>query len=149
MISNEMVTLLMQKGGLSKTQATSAAAQTVVEMFLQKEGHDILIAEAQAQVSELSRQNAELARQFRDLQCNIMQQAGVLEAIAEAQQEYGSVKSERAKDALSLYGALLTVNKKNGISGEIGARNAGYITYAFLDGQAGAVWEAEKRFAEE
>ena len=149
MISNEMVTLLMQKGGLSKTQATSTAAQTVVEMFLQKEGHDILIAEAQAQVSELSRQNAELARQFRDLQCNIMQQAGVLEAITEAQQEYGSVKSERAKDALSLYGALLTVNKKNGISGEIGARNAGYITYAFLDGQVGAVWEAEKRFAEE
>ena len=32
---------------------------------------------------------------------------------------------------------------------QIGARNAGYITYAFLDGQAGAVWEAEKRFAEE
>ena len=30
MISNEMVTLLMQKGGLSKTQATSTAAQTVV-----------------------------------------------------------------------------------------------------------------------
>ena len=57
-------------------------------------------------------------------------------AIKDAQGEYGELQTEKAKDVLALYGALLTINKRMGVDIQQSASNAGYIVYAFLGGQA-------------
>lgn len=62
--------------------------------------------------------------------------AGTLQALTEAQEEYGAVTEEKAKNAVALYAALISVAQKAGADGEDAVQNAGYILYAYLGGQA-------------
>ena len=59
----------------------------------------------------------------------------VLAAI-DAQKEFGSITDERARNAVALYSALLGMNQRAGTDGTEAVRNAGYVMYAYLGGQA-------------
>ena len=57
-------------------------------------------------------------------------------SVAEAQKEHGSITDDRAKNVVALYGALLSMNERAGADPADAVRNAGYVVYAYLGGQA-------------
>lgn len=59
-----------------------------------------------------------------------------LQALTEAQEKAGDLEDSRAKDAIALYSALISVAMKSGADGASAVENAGYILYAYLGGQA-------------
>lgn len=133
-MTNELVQRLMT-AGLTKQQATSVTAETLTNLFMPNDGK-ILLAEAHRQVADMRRVVNSLRHEYNQLLSDMKQVSKVILGISEAQNEFGSISDERAKNVLALYGALLAMNEKIGCSGKISVENAGYIIYAFLGGQA-------------
>ena len=48
----------------------------------------------------------------------------------------GEITDDRAKNVVALYGALLSMNERAGADAADSVRNAGYVVYAYLGGQA-------------
>jgi len=143
-MTKDLLCLLMASG-LSKQQATSVTAETLVELFTKEDGK-ILIAEAQRQVSEMRAIIDELHNEYDDLMEKLSAISDTFVAIKKAQEEYGEVTDEKAREVVSLYGALLTMNERMGADANESIKNAGYIIYAFLGGQArrGGVYISEQ-----
>lgn len=133
-MTDELVRRLMA-AGLTKQQANSVTAETLVNLFMNDDGKT-LIAEARRQVAEMSKTVRLLTKDYEDLKAKIDSIAGTLITINEAQEQYGSVSDEKAKNIIALYAALLSMNRKAGSSGPDSVINAGYILYAYLGGQA-------------
>lgn len=57
-------------------------------------------------------------------------------AITEPQNEHRIITDDRAKNIVALYGALLSMNERTGAESANSARNAGYVVYTCLGGQA-------------
>lgn len=57
-------------------------------------------------------------------------------AISESQKKYGIITEEKAKTVVALYAAILAMNEKVGSDPDTSIKNAGYIVYAYLGGQA-------------
>lgn len=121
--------------GLTKQQASSVTAETLVRLFMKEDGK-ILIKEAQRQVSEMQVLVDKLKVEYKDLTQKISAVSDTLLAITEAQKEHGEVSDDRAKNVVALYGALLSMNERIGAEATDSVRSAGYIVYAFLGGQA-------------
>lgn len=129
---------LMRKlmaAGLSKSQATSVTAETLVKLFMPDDGK-ALIAEAKRQVAEMHDTVSKLQKEYIDLKKDIDNISQVLLSIKDAQDTYGSVSEDKAKEIIALYGALLSMNQKAGVGSSESVQNAGYIVYAYLGGQA-------------
>ena len=133
-MTDELVRRLMA-AGLTKQQANSVTAETLVNLFMNDDGKT-LIAEAKRQVAEMSKTVRLLTKDYEELKAKIDSIAGTLTTINEAQEQYGSVSDEKAKNIIALYAALLSMNRKAGSSGPDSVINAGYILYAYLGGQA-------------
>lgn len=133
-MTKELIDRLMA-AGLTKTQAKSVTAETVTNVLMSEDGK-LLLREASQRVIEMQELVIALKRDYDKLKGEMEQVSKTILGVSEAQAEFGSVSSERAKEVLALYGALLTVTGKAGCSGETSAQNAGYILYAFLGGQA-------------
>ena len=121
--------------GLTKQQASSVTAETLVNLFMQDDGK-ILIKEAQLQVSEMQKTVSDLKAEYKDLQQKIHSISETLLSVVEAQNEYGVVTDEKAKNVVALYAALLAMNENAGADPNDSVKNAGYILYAYLGGQA-------------
>ena len=134
MITEQMKEQLMAIG-LTKQQAASATAEAVVNYLMNDDGK-ILIQEAQNQVTEMQELVNSLRREFLQLKKKIETVAGTLLDIAQAQEEHGAFTDEKARNAVALYGAIINMNERAGAKGAESVNNAGYVTYAFLGGQA-------------
>lgn len=134
MITDDMVKQLMS-AGLTKQQATSATAETLIDLFMD-EGSKVLVMEARQQVSEMKKMLNSLRDEYRDLMKKMEEAAGILAAVSETQKEYGEITDEKAKTVVALYAALLSINNRIGANPTESVRNAGYVLYAFLGGQA-------------
>lgn len=134
MITEQMKEQLMAIG-LTKQQAASATAEAVVNYLMNDDGK-ILIQEAQNQVTEMQELVNSLRREFLQLKKKIETVAGTLLDIAQAQEEHGAFTDEKARNAVALYGAIINMNERAGAKGADSVNNAGYVTYAFLGGQA-------------
>lgn len=121
--------------GLNKQQASSVTAETLVRLFM-KEDEKVLIKEAQRQVSEMQELVTGLKAEYYELKQKISAVSDSLLAITEAQKEHGEVTEGRAKNVVALYGALLSMNEHAGADPADAVRNAGYVVYAYLGGQA-------------
>ena len=121
--------------GLNKQQASSVTAETLVRLFMKEDGK-VLIKEAQRQVSEMQELVADLKAEYNELKQKISAVSDSLLAITEAQKDHGSITEDRAKNLVALYGALLAMNEKAGAEPTDAVRNAGYVVYAYLGGQA-------------
>ena len=133
-MTEEMVRFLMG-AGLSKTQATSVTAETAVRVLMQDEGK-ALIKEAERQVQETRQLVDRLKQEYRALAQKIESVSRTLDGIVSAQEEYGRVDDEKAKNVVALYAALLSMNEKIGTPPEKAAESVGHILYAYLGGQA-------------
>ena len=62
-------------------------------------------------------------------------EAGIA-VITEAQREHGAITDEKARNVVALYAALIGMSEKAGADATEAVRNAGYMLYAYLGGQA-------------
>ena len=143
MISEEMLVRLIQ-AGLTKQQANSVTADVVVNTCMPEEGK-VLIAEANNQVSEMKKMVSDLKKQYLELEAKIGKINEVLTSVLEAREEYGAITEEKARNTVALYAALLNMNKKAGASDDECISNAGYVTYAYLGGQARRITDWKER----
>ena len=125
----------LMAAGLTKQQAASVTAETLVNLFMQEDGKT-LIAEAKRQVNEMKNLISLLKIEYLSLQKKIQDISDTLLAISDAQKIHGEVTDAKAKNLIALYGALLTMNERCGSSGSDAVTNASYVTYAYLGGQA-------------
>lgn len=121
--------------GLTKQQASSATAETLVRLFMSEDGK-MLIHEAKQQVSEMRNLVISLHHDYRTILEKMNDVSGTILSITEAQNEYGAITDEKAKNVVALYAALLSMNEKAGADGTDAVRNASYVVYAYLGGQA-------------
>lgn len=121
--------------GLTKQQASSTTAETLVRLFMPEDGK-MLIREAKKQVTEMQVTVAALRSEYNDLTGKIKQLSDNVLAAIEAQKEFGSITDEKARNSIALYSALLGMNQRAGADGTEAVRNAGYVMYAYLGGQA-------------
>ena len=133
-MTDDLVRQLMAEG-LSKQQASSVTAETLVRLFMKEDGK-ILIKEAQRQVTEMQALVDGLKAEYDGLLQKIRDVSETLLSVAEAQKEHGSITDDRAKNVVALYGALLSMNERAGADPADAVRNAGYVVYAYLGGQA-------------
>lgn len=133
-MTDDMIRRLLA-AGLNKQQAYSTTAETLVNLFMPEDGK-MLIREARLQVEEMKRTVNALKTEFMDLKEKINQVSNTIQSVVEAQEKYGEIKEDDARNAVALYGALLAMNERVGASGVDSVRNAGYILYAYLGGQA-------------
>jgi hypothetical protein len=121
--------------GLTKQQATSATAETLVRLFMNDDGK-ILIHEAKQQVTEMRELVCRLQQDYYSLLEKMKSVSDTILSITEAQNEYGTITDNKAKTVLALYAALLSMNEKAGAEGAEAVRDASYVVYAYLGGQA-------------
>ena len=121
--------------GLTKQQASSATAETLVRLFMNDDGK-ILIREARQQVSEMRELVLSLRHDYNSVMEKMNAVSATILSITEAQSEYGAITDEKAKNVVALYAALLSMNEKAGADGSDAVRNASYVVYAYLGGQA-------------
>jgi hypothetical protein len=62
-------------------------------------------------------------------------EAGIA-VITEAQREHGAITDEKARNVVALYAALIGMSEKAGADATEAVRNAGYVLYAYLGGEA-------------
>lgn len=129
--------------GLTKQQATSATAEMLTKLYM-SEDSSLLVDEARQQVKEMQNIVGSLQLEYMNLVSKISHVSDTILGIEKAQKEYGEVRDERARNAIALYGALISMNEKAGCTGETSVTNAGYIMYAYLGGQAKQEIEPEK-----
>lgn len=133
-MTDDLIKQLMA-AGLNKQQASSVTAETLVRLFMKEDGK-VLIKEAQRQVSEMQALVNQLKAEYNGLMQKIGSVSETLLAISEAQKEHGEITDEKAKNVVALYGALLAMNENAGADANDSVRNAGYVVYAYLGGQA-------------
>ena len=133
-MTDDLVRQLMA-AGLSKQQASSVTAETLVRLFMKEDGK-ILIKEAQRQVTEMQALVDGLKAEYDGLMRQFHELSETLLSVTEAQKEHGSITDDRAKNVVALYGALLSMNERAGAEPADAVRNAGYVVYAYLGGQA-------------
>ena len=133
-MTDDLVRQLMA-AGLSKQQASSVTAETLVRLFMKEDGK-ILIKEAQRQVTEMQALVDGLKAEYDGLMQQFHELSETLLSVTEAQKEHGTITDDRAKNVVALYGALLSMNERAGAEPADAVRNAGYVVYAYLGGQA-------------
>ena len=125
----------LMAAGLTKQQASSTTAETLVRLFMNDDGK-ILIHEARQQVSEMRELVLSLRHDYNSVLEKMSTVSATILSITEAQSEYGTITDEKAKNVVALYAALLSMNEKAGADGSDAVRNASYVVYAYLGGQA-------------
>ena len=121
--------------GLTKQQATSTTANTLVRLFMPEDGK-MLLQEAKQQVAEMQALVDRLKDEYTNLQGKLDSLSSTLLAVSVAQEQHGAVTDEKARNIIALYGALLAMSQKAGADAEDAVRNVSYILYAYLGGQA-------------
>ena len=134
MITEQMKGQLMAIG-LSKQQVSSATADAIVN-YLMNEDEKALIQEARNRVAEMYSIVTSLREEYSMLKQKIETVAGTLLDITKAEAEHGIITDEKAKNAVAMYGAIIKMNERAGAKGADSVNNAGYVTYAYLGGQA-------------
>ncbi len=134
LLSDDLIRMLMS-AGLTKQQATSVTAETITNLFMPEDGK-ILLAEASKQVDEMKQLIRELNAEYYELKRKMNAVSDNILAIAEAQHEHGEITDEKAKNVIALYSALLSMNERKGADPTEAVRNASYVMYAYLGGQA-------------
>ena len=104
-MSDEIVKQLIS-AGLTKQQATSVTAQTLVDV-LQSEDSKMLVQETKRKVDEMVAMVEDAREKHMRLVGEISQLSQSLLAIGEAQDKYGEITDEKARICVAMYGALL------------------------------------------
>ena len=133
-MTDELIRKLMA-AGLTKQQASSITAETITNLYMNDDGK-ILIAEAKRQVDQMKTVINDLEHEYRMLKSKISEISDNLLNVIEAQKEHGTITDDKAKNIVALYASLLSMNENMGADPNDSVKNASYILYAYLGGQA-------------
>lgn len=133
-MTDDLIRQLMA-AGLTKQQATSVTTEKLIQVFMKEDGK-ILISEAKRQVEEMRSLLAALKQDYYELKQEMKQVSETILGVRDAQEKYGEITEDRAKNVIALYSAILSVNQKAGASPSEAVNAAGFTMYAFLGGQA-------------
>ena len=133
-MSDELIRKLML-AGLTKQQATSVTAETITNLYM-NEDSKILIAEAKHQIDEMQVILNSLKADYYSLKGHIDAISDNVLSVMAAQNEFGTITDEKAKNVIALYSAILSMNGKRGVDPNEAVKNASFVLYAFLGGQA-------------
>jgi heat-inducible transcriptional repressor len=97
---------------------------------------DNMLSSERQQVDEMKALVDKLKGEYNELKGRLDSLSATLIAVSEAQEQHGAVTDEKARNIIALYGALLAMSQKAGADAEDAVRNASYILYAYLGGQA-------------
>ena len=125
----------LMAAGLTKQQATSVTTEKLIQVFMKEDGK-ILISEAKRQVDEMRSLLASLKQDYYDLKKELENVSKSILGVREAQEQYGEINDEKAKDVVALYSALIAVSQNAGASASESVNSASFTMYAFLGGQA-------------
>ena len=117
----------LRKIGLSEQQVNSETAKLLICNFIPEKEQE-LIMEAARQVKRSRRIVQEAEERSRQLNSDILE-------IKKAEEEYGKINDERARNALALFAAIINISKKRDADIDEVIQSAGYIVYAYLGGQ--------------
>lgn len=141
MITNEMLNKLMNLG-MTQQQANSKAVEILIDSGITEDDQEMLkeadrrLGAMEAQAVNGSRRVRELEVEVRNAELSLAKRIGEAESVflaaKEAADEHGTLSTDTARETVALYGALI----KMGGGSEQALKNAGYIVYAFLGGQA-------------
>ena len=129
-MTREMEQMLIKRG-VPKISVNTKAAHQIVDALMDDYSRE-MVDEAKRQVEEQRAITRELKAQYDSIN-------DILVAVTHVEDEYGHIVDEDAKTVVSLYATLLEMNKKAceyKYDGMESIRNASYILYAFLGGQA-------------
>lgn len=121
--------------GLTPQQAQSKTADAVIN-YLMDEDSKMLIDEAKNQVAEMKVAVYEAKQEYSEIMKKINDVAGILIDVEKAQKEFGTITDEKAKNTIALYASLISAGTGAGATATDAVTNAGYVTYAYLGGQA-------------
>ncbi len=133
-MTDELIRKLML-AGLTKQQATSVTAETITNLYM-NEDSKILIAEAKRQIDEMQKILNSLKADYFSLKSHIDAISDNILAVMAAQKEFGTITDEKAQNVVALYSAILSMNEKRGVDPTEAVKNASFVLYAFLGGQA-------------
>lgn len=132
----------LMKRGLNKSQANAKSITTIAELLASDNGKaadryvsdrcNFMIARAESELKKMRETHAKLSDEVESISKTIL-------AIEKSQKEWGEISDQKAKNAISLYAALLAISKEYGGTDIEGA---GYMVYAFLGGQARRIFES-------
>ena len=133
----------LMKRGLNKSQANGKSIATIAELLASDNSKaadryvsdrcNFMISRAESELKKMRETHSKLASEVESISKTIL-------AIEKSQKEWGEISDQKAKDAISLYAALLAVSKEYGGT-DIGG--AGYMVWAFLGGQARRIFESK------
>lgn len=133
-MSDELIRMLIA-AGLTKQQATSVTAETITKLYMNDDGK-MLIAEAKHQVDEMQEILRNLKADYYAIKSKMEAISDNVLSIMNAQNEFGEITDEKAKNVIALYSAILSMNEKKGADPTEAVRNASFVLYAYLGGQA-------------
>lgn len=133
-MTEDLIRRLMA-AGLTKQQASSVTAETLINLFMPDDGKK-LINEAQRQVEEMQSLVSSLRADYTAIKQKMDTVSETIIAINEAQNDHGSISDDGAKNVVALYAALLNMNEKAGATPTDAVQSASYVVYAYLGGQA-------------
>lgn len=125
---DDKIKVSLMREGLTKQQAESKTAEVCAKVFM-PEGAKVLLDEASRAVDRMYQELHKVENRYDELSDTILE-------IQKAQEEYGVLTDEKAKNALALYGSIMALNQKIHVDPNKSAESAGYILYAYLGGQA-------------
>jgi len=135
MISKNMKEQLVALG-LKRQQAESTTAEAIVDCLMSDEGK-MLIQEAKNQVDEMQRLVWNAQGEYEKLMKKINEVAGTISDIEKAQKEFGTITDKKAIDTIVTFASLIDISVRKGANDiDAAISNAGYVTYAYLGGQA-------------
>ena len=148
-LTPEVISYLIERG-VDKTAASSAAAKKIVDALMD-EGQKVVIEEAEAQVLAMRKIVSDCKSEYLRVQKCIEDIDQFTKDVRAAQDEHGELTDERAKNAVTMYAALMKMNsaayadaRNNCRSTEINpnqiVKAASYCVYAFLGGQARRIY---------
>ncbi len=133
-MTHELILQLMN-AGLTKQQATSITAETITNLYMADDSK-MLIAEAKRQVDEMRETLRALQADYLATKAKMAAVSDNILAITEAQNNFGEITDEKAKNVIALYSAILSMNEKRGADSTEAVKNASFVLYAYLGGQA-------------
>ena len=120
---------------IRKLMAAGLTAETITNLYMNEDGK-ILIAEAKRQVDQMRAVINSLEYEYRMLKSKISDISDNLLSVIDAQKEHGTITDDKAKNIVALYASLLSMNQNMGADPNDSVKNASYILYAYLGGQA-------------
>ena len=128
----EKIYEFLVKNGMTKSQASTASVHNAIDILLRNDACFELVKTILDDIREKAR-NGE--RKLGEIEERFSAISNSIQPILDSQDEFGEITDARARNALTLYASILRLNKDIKTSSDVSVNTAGYVLYAYLNGE--------------